>query len=148
MGHDLPTRNRPESFLCEDILQRRILQREIGGPPFEAAVLLCECVQPLTLGRLQAPLRGVPRVVRRGPDAVLRQTTLTARPASAAWRMDTICVSVKVDWRRGTAWLRVAILPERSPDGPFQIRGSVRSHLRVVSIGLGRGRRRDERYFV
>ena len=35
----------------------------------------------------------------------VRQISLTGRPASASLRVDTICVSVNVDWRMGTSWL-------------------------------------------
>ena len=35
----------------------------------------------------------------------VRQISLTGRPASASFRIDTIWVSVNFDWRRGTSWL-------------------------------------------
>ena len=34
-----------------------------------------------------------------------RQISLTGRPASASFRIDTMCVSVNFDWRMGTSWL-------------------------------------------
>ena len=56
---------------------------------------------------------------------LVRQISVTGRPASASLRIDTICVSLNFDWRMGTSWL-IAIVPESSLFGPSQIRGSVR----------------------
>jgi hypothetical protein len=56
--------------LCENILQRGILQGEVRIHPVEAAVLVFELLQPLAVGGLQPAVRGFPRIVRRGTDAV------------------------------------------------------------------------------
>jgi hypothetical protein len=41
--------------------------------------------------------------------------------------MDTICVSVNFDWRMGTSWLRVTIVPESSPFELSTFQGSLRT---------------------
>lgn len=42
----------------------------------------------------------------------MKRSALTGHPASAPFRMDTLCVSVHSDWRRETSWLGITILPE------------------------------------
>jgi hypothetical protein len=53
--------------------------------------------QPLDIGGRQAPVRGVPLIVRRGTDVVA--------PPDLVDGTITIWVSVNFDWRMETSWL-------------------------------------------
>lgn len=73
--------------------------------------------EPLHIGGVQPPILGFPLVVRGGADAVLPPDFIDRRPASASFRMATICVSMDFDWGMGTSMARIAIVPESSPFG-------------------------------
>jgi hypothetical protein len=113
-------------LFCNHILQCHVLQGQVGVHPLEAAILVFELFQPL----LQAVILRFPLVIGCGADPIVRQISLTGRPASASLRMATICVSVNFDCRMRTSWLRVSILPEDSPCDLSQIKGSLHKDRR------------------
>ena len=58
---------------------------------------------------------------------------MIGRPASASFKIATICVSVNFDWRRGTSWLGMAILPESSPPRVSHLAGSLQYQRHGIS---------------
>ena len=59
----------PPCAACAEVLHRRILERQVGLHPFQAAALVFHFLQPFHVGGLQPTIRGCPLVVRRGADA-------------------------------------------------------------------------------
>src|SRR5690606_23385578 len=82
-----------ELFL-DQVLERVVPMRELGIHPLVLAELPLELLQPLQLRRLQPAVLRLPAVVGRRADPVLPPDLFTGTPASASFRIETICVSV------------------------------------------------------
>ena len=90
-----------------------------------------EFFQPLDIRRLQAAVLGLPRVVGGGADT-LAPPDLVARAARIGLleKADDLRLG-ELRLAHGNLLARMAIVPESSPYGPSQIRGSLRIEWNV-----------------
>jgi hypothetical protein len=75
---------------CEDILERRILQREVCIQPFEAAILVFQFLPPLHIEGLEPAVLGLPVVVGRGTDAVTPPNFTNGVPAPVRYKPEKL----------------------------------------------------------
>src|SRR5690606_16028014 len=67
-------------FFCDQVLHRRVVQRQLRVHPLELAVLRFQLLDPLQVRRLHAPVFGLPLVVGRHADAGLAADVLDRHP--------------------------------------------------------------------
>jgi len=66
-----PVVRRALELFCDHILERRILQQEIGLQPLEPVVFILQFLQPIHVRGLQATVLGFPLIVGSGADPVV-----------------------------------------------------------------------------